>query len=91
MNVMPFIPKDVEGMPDFWKVKIIYHNGKTEELNVVFQTVDEKQIFIFLTHEDEWKWRPLSAIQGIDFDKNYTKIKELEKNKFLEKKNENKS
>lgn len=33
----------------------------------------------FITKEDEWKVRPMTAIQGIDFDKRWTKFLELRK------------
>ncbi len=78
MQTRPFIPKLIKDMPDFWTVNIHFLDGTNFEWKIVRSYVDDKGIYSILTHDDEWKWYPVSSIKGVESCKNFSKIKALE-------------
>ena len=86
-----FIPKEVNGMPDCYSIKVNYTNGKEEEIEIVDhkiilklgrppQTLDIPIPFLeFITFEDETGWIPMCSISKLMFDKRWTRILDLRK------------
>ena len=77
-SVMPFIPKDDQDLPDSYGMTIFYVNGKKEEFELAQHNLNKETGTVeFATKEDEWNWVPLSSVQRIQFDKQFSKIIEI--------------
>ena len=102
MSVVPFFNKDNPELPDNYSMKILYVNGKTEELELASHIIRDKVTvpidevlnkyevascpFIeYVTKDDIWGWIPLSSIQRLEFDKNFSKIIAIKTEEDLKK------
>lgn len=75
MNIMPFIPKDDDRLPDNYGIKIIYVNGKVEEFELASHFINKEiNLLEFWTKDDFCHWVPISSIQRIELDKRFSKI-----------------
>jgi len=79
MDVKTFIPKDNHELPDYYVITVYYYDGKKEEIEVVSQQKIQPNINMLecFTKEDKVIWIPLSSVKKIEFDKNFTKVLEL--------------
>lgn len=72
--IAPYIPKEDPEIPDFYTVKVFYHDGSSEEFSGHHIFVKETQSYDFVTKEDEWYNIPLTSIRKLKFDKNFSKL-----------------
>lgn len=85
MDILQFIPKDNQEIPDFYKMSVIYLNGKQEEFDVVSHSfIAQSSMMEILTRDDEWKLIQLRSIYRIDFDKSFSKLVDLKKKQIRE-------
>lgn len=98
----PFLPKDNQKLPDFYKVKVHYVNGTKEEFKVASQKLIEHvrlprgegfEIAVnpapcveFYDSEDRIHLIPILSVQRIEYDKAFTDILELKKKRDQERK-----
>lgn len=68
-------PKINADCPDFWVATVQFLTGRTREVHVVSQNISDGMVS-FLTTDDKHVLIPLSSIETIEFNKDYTKIKE---------------
>lgn len=73
MNVMAFIPKEDDKLPENYGLTVSFLDGKTDEFEVASHRLGEK-VFEFVTKEDVWNWVPLTAVKRIEFDKRFSQI-----------------
>ena len=73
-------PKIDQSCPDFWTVQIEYLNGKSEALQVVWQS-SLSEIIAFRTTDDTFVYVPRSSVSALLMDKAYTQIIEMNKEK----------
>jgi hypothetical protein len=86
MNILPFLPKDDQELPDNYGATIYYVNGKKEEFELAQHRLNDKTMVVeFATKEDLWSWVPLSSIQRIEFDKRLSKLVALKEKHDLSK------
>lgn len=76
MNPLPFIPKEVQGLPDHYGMKVEYLTGKTDEFELVNHSIGN-DLLTFMTKQEIINWVPVSSILRVEFDKRLTKIMEL--------------
>lgn len=75
MKMLPFIPKEHQDLPDNYSMTIYYVNGKKDNFEMAQHRLEEKTgLLEFATKDDLWNWIPLSSIQRVEFDKNFSKI-----------------
>lgn len=78
----PFlIKKDVEDMPDSYKIKVSYLDGSPEEeIEIVSHAyILNNSILEILTKEDCWEHIQAQGIRKLKFNKEFSKIVELNK------------
>lgn len=76
----PFIPKQVQGIPDHYGLKVCHLTGKVSEVECVSQMIiNNGEILSVLTAEDKYVWLPLSGIEKVEFDLRFTKLMELQR------------
>lgn len=75
MNALPFIPKEMQELPDNYGMTIYYVNGKKDDFELAQHHLNKEQGMVeFVTKDDLWNWVPLSSIQRVEFDKRMSKI-----------------
>jgi hypothetical protein len=52
MSTVPFLPKDDQALPDNYGMKILYVNGKTDDLELASHVTKDKIIFTKLAEID---------------------------------------
>jgi len=63
--------------PDFYTAKISFYNSNKKELKLVSHGVNH-DCFDYISHEGLRGLIPLNSIVEIEFDSNFSKLKELE-------------
>ena len=81
-----FIPKEDNDLPDSYKMKISYIDGKQEEYDIAQQFPVKDNILTFWSKEDICHWICLHNVKNIIYDKNFSKVVAI-----YEKKNGNKN
>lgn len=82
------LQKEHKDFPDSYGIKVWYISGEQEEFELASHVYSkETQLFEFWSKDALVSWIPMSAIQRIEFDKNFTKIVEI-KQETERKKNE---
>lgn len=76
MNVRPFIPKENPDLPDFYKIKLWYLDGRDEELELVGHGI-ENGVLSMTTHDDHLSFVPLTSVKRAEFDHAFNKVREL--------------
>ena len=85
MNVLPFIPKDDQALPDCWGIKIFYVDGRAESFEGIHCMPIKEGLFEFRTHEgDLVNYVVLSSVKRIEFDSRFSKVIEISKRKMAE-------
>ena len=69
-----FLPKDDYDLPDSFKAKIHYINGKVEEFDLAQQFPIENGVLEIVTKDDIWNWVFVNNVQRIEWDKNFSKM-----------------
>lgn len=88
-KIMPFVQKDNSYLPDFYTITVHSITGKQESFEIAsHKFVQPFRLFEFVTTDDLWNAIPLDGISRISFDKNYSKIVQLSKEKENGNKNE---
>lgn len=77
-NVVAFVPKDNQELPDAYGIKIFYIDGKSEDFEVASHNLGDK-VFEFVSKDDIWSWVQISNIKRIEFDKRFSKIVAIKK------------
>lgn len=75
--INPYIPKEDQRIPDYYEIKIFYHDGKFDVFEGSHSFVKETNSYDILTKDDEWRNIPLTSIKKIEFDKNFSKLMAL--------------
>jgi hypothetical protein len=82
IQALPFIPKQDHELPDSYGMKIYYVNGKSDEFDVASHRVIKETASIeFVTKDDLWSIIPLTSIQRLEFDRRFSKVLALNKDK----------
>lgn len=72
------IPKDIQELPDNFNIKIYYVTGKIDDLCVVsLVPIRITQTIEIWTSENIMLLIPIQSILKIEYDKNWTKIVEI--------------
>jgi len=72
---MVFIPKDDQRLPDFFTITVNYLTGRKETIEVSgLQVIKDFNMYEIWTREDTMKVILISAIESIDYDKEWSKI-----------------
>lgn len=83
-GVLPFLKEDPE-LPDFYNMKVIYLNGKSEEFELASHFLNkELSVLEFVTKQDIWNWVSMDNVNRIEFDKNFSKMVEIRRRKMNE-------
>lgn len=73
-TIKPFIPKDIEALPDAYTITIHYVDSKSETFEIAHHVLGEK-VFEFVTHSDDrWSWVQMTSVKRIEFDKRFSQI-----------------
>ncbi len=78
-----YLPKDNQELPDNYGAKVVYINGKIEELELASHFLNKEiGLLEVWTKEDICQWIPITNIQKIVFDKRFSQMIAIkEKNK----------
>jgi len=76
-GVLPFIPKENSDIPDYYGMKILYVNGKIEEIDGSHTIIKDTSTVEILSKDDVFSFVPISSIQRIEFDKRFSTIVSL--------------
>lgn len=83
----PFIKKDDQRIPDFYGITVEFITGQTKEFKIVNHVyMNELRAIELLTFDNEYVVLPLDNVV-ISFDKAFTKLIELRKEKENQKPN----
>lgn len=80
----PALMKEDVRLPDNYEVEVKYHSGHSEKYLTVSHIHTDTFVELYLS-SDTYKIIPWNAVRSLDFDKNFTTIVKLHK----EKKHEN--
>lgn len=86
MNIFPFIPKEISGVPDQYGIKIQYLTGKIDEFEIVNHSINNNLLSL-MTKEEIICWIPVNSIIKVEFDKRFTKLIELKSQNDQRQKN----
>ena len=69
------MPKQDNDLPDTYGIKIFYVNGKVDDFQLASHNLNkELSILEFWSKDDLCSWVPLSSVQRVEFDKNFSKM-----------------
>ena len=76
MNVLPFIPKQDQELPDTYTIKFFFHDGRASlDLEVAqHRIICGDAVFEYVTKDDIWGLVPLTSIKRMEFDKNFSRV-----------------
>jgi len=83
------LQKDDARLPDCYGVKIKYITGKIEQFTIASHMYSkETGLLEIWTHEDtKVSWIPMSSVERVEFDKDFTKVLNIRSENMAKEKN----
>lgn len=73
MQAVPYIPKQHKDIPDYYGIKVIYHDGTNEIFEGVHKFINNATMLDIVTKDDVWINIPTTSYRRLEFDNRFSK------------------